>query len=193
MRSVLLVTVLLLVISVPAMAQVEPGNALIIFNAGHVWGTSALSEESIDGGALTFTYEMLQPVKPLSIGINIGYSSAQGDTGTGITQVQTSTNSIPFFFGGKYWLGKNKFQGYIGAAFGIYFSWFNSQLVQTGESYNSVGDTGFGMAFPVGMAVSVSDKAFISVNYTLNWLWDSSVLSDDIMNTVNIGLGFKVK
>jgi hypothetical protein len=175
------------------MAQVEPGNGLIIFNAGHVWGTSALTDDSVDGGALTFTYEMLQPVKPLSIGINIGYSSAQGDSGAGADQIKTNTNSVPFFFGGKYWLGKNKFQAYVGAAFGIYFSWFSRELVTTGERYDSIGDTGFGMAIPLGMAVSVSDKMFISANYTLNWLWEGDLLKDDILNSVNIGLGFKVK
>ncbi len=116
-----------LVTTSPAMAQkspgVSPGDGLIIFNGGDTTGTTAETQQDITGGMLTFVYEKLDFQKPLSFGISIGYGSSQADSGAGLEQVSRSVNTVPFYLGGKYWLGKGKLQPYFGLALGMYFSW----------------------------------------------------------------------
>jgi len=194
MLSAILVVVAIAIVSLPgaALAQVTPGDGLLTVNGGYIFGTSAVTSESVDGGAITLTYEKLDWNKPVSFGFSVGYSSATGDSGSASTQIKTSTNSVPFYLGGKYWLGQNKFQFYIGAALGVYFSWVSSEVVETGESHESVGTTGFGMGIPIGAAVSIGETLFINGNYTLNWLWSNEFFENDLLHAFNIGIGFRL-
>ena len=197
MRGVLLVVSLVIAAAIifplgTAQAQVSPGDGLLTINGGYITGTSAVTTETVDGNSIMFTYEKLSPVKPMSFGFSLGYSSGTSEATEGSSTLKTSTNSIPMFLGGKYWLGQSKFQFYLGAALGVYFSWLDTEIVETGESYDSVGTTGFGMAIPIGAAVSISEGVIINGNYTLNWLWSNEYFENDIVHAFNIGLGFKV-
>jgi hypothetical protein len=192
MRTALMTAVLLLATTAVAKAQVTPGDELLILNAGYLTGTSAATDSTVDGAALTLTYEKLDWDKPLSFGFSIGYGTAQGDSGRGADRVEFSTNTVPFYMGGKYWLGKNKIQGYVGVAIGVYFSWLNAQHVDTGESYSSVGTTGLGLGVPLGGALSIGKSVFVNANYTLNWLWENDLFKDDLLHSFNVGIGLKL-
>jgi hypothetical protein len=95
------------------------------------------------------------------------------------------------YVGGKYWLGKSKIQGYLGAAIGVYFTWLDRQNVATGESFSSVEKTGFGLGVPIGGTFSIGETVFINANYTLNWLWENELLKNDLLHSFNLGLGYK--
>ncbi len=198
MRECVMAKTLVLVISMTllaagtAVAQVGQGDGLLILNGGYVTAASAATDQTIDGGMISLTYEMRDWANPVSFGFNIGYASASGDIGSGDSRVETSTHSIPFYFGGKYWMGKSKVQGYLGAAFGIYFSRLSREIVATGESFSSIEKTGLGLGVPIGGAFSIGETVFINANYTLNWLWENELLEDDLLHSFNLGLGFKL-
>jgi hypothetical protein len=175
-----------------AVAQIGPGDGLLTINGGYVTGSSAATDQTIDGGMISLTYEKRDWSNPLSVVINIGYASASGDSGSGSSRVETSTNSIPVYFGGKYWLGKSKIQGYLGAAIGVYFSWLNREVVATGESFSSIEKTGLGLGVPIGGTFSIGETVLINANYTLNWLWENELIKDDLLHSFNLGLGFRL-
>ena len=175
-----------------AVAQIGQGDGLLTFNGGYVTASSAATDQTIDGGMISLTYEKLDWENPVSFGINIGYASASGDSGSGSSRVETSTKSVPVYLGGKYWLGKSKIQGYLGVAIGVYFSWLNRENVATGESFSSVERTGFGLGVPIGGTFAIGETVFINANYTLNWLWENELLKDDLLHSFNLGLGFKL-
>jgi hypothetical protein len=175
-----------------AVAQIGQGDGLLTLNGGYVLGSSAATDQTIDGGMISLTFEKLDSPSPISFGFNIGYASASGDSGSGTSRVETSTNSVPVYAGAKFWLGKSKIQGYLGVAIGMYFSWLNSEIVATGESFSSVEKTGFGLGVPIGGTFSIGETVFINANYTLNWLWDNELLKDDLLHSFNLGLGFKL-
>jgi hypothetical protein len=175
-----------------AVGQIGQGEGLLTFNGGYVTASSAVTDRTIDGGVISVTFERLDWKSPFSVGFNIGYASASGDSGSGNSRVETSTNSIPVYVGGKYWLGKSKIQGYLGAAIGVYFSWLDREVVATGESFSSIEKTGFGLGVPAGGTFSIGETVFINANYTLNWLWDNELLKDDLLHSFNLGLGFKL-
>ena len=184
------------VMTCPATAQkspgVSPGDGLLIFNGGYISGTAEYTGQSVDGGMLTFVYEKLDFAKPISFGVSLGYGTAQADSGAGLGYVKTTANTIPFFIGGKYWLGKGRLQPYFGLALGMYFTWLTEENVSTGESYDSAGIAGGGMSIPVGLALSIGKSLFINANYTLNWLWASDFFESDIVHAFNLGVGFKL-
>jgi hypothetical protein len=197
MRGTLTAIIISAVVSVvapfgTAEAQVIPGDGLLTVNGAYVFGTGAATGESIDGGGINLAYEKLDWNKPMSFGFSIGYTSATGDSGVAASRVKTSTNSVPLYLGGKYWLGQNKFQFYVGAALGVYFSWLKTEFVETGESSDSVGATGFGMGVPIGAAVSIGETVVINGNYTLNWMWSNDFFDNDLLHAFNIGLGFRL-
>lgn len=175
-----------------AAAQIGQGDGLLVFNGGYVTGSSAISGENIDGGIISFAYEKLDWSSPFSFGFSIAYTSVDGDSGSGSNRVRTSANSVPMYFGGKYWLGKSKVQGYLGVALGLYFSWLDKEYVETGDSYSSIETTGMGLGIPIGGTFSIGKTVFINANYTLNWLWDNEILKDDLLHAFNLGIGFKL-
>lgn len=176
----------------PATAQITPGDGLIIFNGGYTTGKSAQTEQTISGGMISFTYEKLSFDKPLSFGMTLGYGNAHADSGSGAEKIERTINTIPFYLGGKYYLGKNKVQAYLGLALGLYFSWMTSQNVESEESWDSAGISGAGLGVPIGATLSLGETLFINANYTLNWLWSNDYFESDILHAFNLGLGFKV-
>jgi outer membrane protein W len=190
-RTLLFTISVALLVAATAVAQIGPGDGLLTLNGGYVTASSAATDQTIDGGMMSLTFEKLDWANPVSLAFNIGYATASGDSGAGTSRVETSTNSVPVYVGGKYWLGKSKIQGYLGAAIGVYFTWLDRQNVATGESFSSVEKTGFGLGVPIGGTFSIGETVFINANYTLNWLWENELLKNDLLHSFNLGLGYK--
>jgi outer membrane protein W len=194
-RSGLVLAAVLLLVGAGAVhAQVEPGDAVMTVNLGYAVSNFAGTDITVDGGQISLAYEKLDWGKPASFGFAIAYMSLQGeDDVTPVSnRTRTSIQSLPLYLGGKYWLGQSKIQGYLGVALGVYFSWLEITLAQTGEEVSRSSATDFGIAVPLGGTLSISQSMFINANYTLNWLWDSRFLKDDLLHTFNVGLGWKL-
>jgi hypothetical protein len=178
----------------------------MILNVGYATGTSAVTGDNIDGGAMSLDFQKLGWESPWSGGFSIGYGkvnqtlsevNAAGDTST---TTDNTISTVPVYLGGKYWLGgaEKRFQGYIGLAFGMYFSQLQTNVSSNigvqdqpvSGGFTSETALGFGLGVPVGIAVSLGDSILLTANYTLNWLWENEFLENDILNTVSLGLGF---
>lgn len=196
MRTVgfVLTAVVALIGAATAQAQVEPGDGILTVSFGYSLAHTAASNDEVTGTRIGLAYEKLDWSAPGSFGFAIGYSSVQGedDVQPVSSRSRTSTESVPLYLGGKYWLGKSKIQGYLGVALGMYISWLEVTNAQTGEKISTDTTTGFGLGIPLGGTWSLGPTLLISANYTLNWLWDNEFFKDDLLHTVNLGLGFRL-
>lgn len=200
--SLLVLAITMLVSS--AHAGVTPGHSVLIVNVGYASGKSVTTGENVDGGIIGLDYQKLGWNGGWSGGFSIGYGEIQQTiTGTGVgadtTEVDNTISSVPIYLGGKYWIGsgENRFQGYVGLAFGMYFSELTTSATGTvgkqpvSGSYTSESTLGFGLGVPVGVSFSLGESILLTANYTLNWLWDNEFLDNDIMNNFSLGLGFR--
>ena len=107
--------------------------------------------------------------------------------------MRATTNSIPFYLSGKYWLGQSKVQGFIGAGLGTYFTWATKEVDLTGESVSHFDeDPGLGLVSPIGLSWSISESMLLTGNYTFNWLWSNELLKNDALHAFRLGLGFNL-
>jgi hypothetical protein len=175
-----------------ALANITPGDGLLIFNAGYANGKSATTGDNVDGNIISLTYERLDWGKAASFGFNIGYSSLAQETTEGSDPVNRTITTWPFYFGGKGYVGQGALQPYLGVALGIFFSTLKTSVGESGDDFTSVTRTGWGMAVPVGLTLAIGKTLFLNGNYTLNWLWSNNYFENDIMHVVNVGLGINL-
>ncbi len=183
-----------------AHAGVKPGDGVLIVNIGYASGTSALTGENIDGGIVGLDYQKLGFGSKFSGGFSIGYGALHETITQDSSEVDNTITSVPIYLGGKYWFGdgEKRFQGFLGLAFGMYFASLETNISKTvgpqsqfvSGSYTSETALGFGLGIPVGIAVTLGDSFLLTANYTLNWLWDSEFLDNDIINSVSLGVAF---
>ena len=178
-----------------AHAGVKPGDGILFLNVGYANGKSTVSGNNLDGGVFGFDYEKMDWGNPVSGGIMAGYSKIHESVSSDTTDYTITT--MPIFLGGKYWFGKDKIQGYVGAAFGMYFAKLEASASTVvagkpvGGSYTSETGLGVGLGIPVGVAFSVGKTVMLSANYMLNWLWDNKFLDNDIINSASAGVIFR--
>ena len=187
-RSVALLTILLLV-AIPAGAGVGPGDILMIGGGSYVFGTSAVTGETVEGTGFGISLEQLASSANFSMGVALVATSLSKETTEQNEVIRRTITSVPFYFGAKYWHGDTIFQLFIGGYFGAYFSDLETTNLTTGEPTSTISIEGAGFSVPVGFAVTVTDKFFFTAGYTLNWLWDHDFFENDIVNSVNLGLG----
>ena len=201
-RKASLLTLVITLFFTSAYAGVKPGDGVLFLNLGYASGKSVVTGENIDGGLIGLDYQKMDFGTSMSGGFSIGYGQLrQTFSGEDSTEVSSTITTVPVFLGGKYWLGdgEKRFQGYIGLAFGMYFAQLETNVTSTvgiqdqdvGGSYSSETGLGMGMAFPLGVVLTLSDSLLLTANYTLNWLWGNEFLDNDILHSVSMGIGFK--
>ena len=175
-----------------ATAQVAPSDRLFSVVGGYASGKSALTGSTIDGGGVLFTFETLQGVRPVSILFSFGYSSLSSDEQDPNQRVKSSTSTVPIYLGTKYWVGKGKVQGYVGAAVGIYFSTANTTVISTDETFTSFQTSGAGLGVPLGLSAALTEGVLLTGGVSLNWMWGNEFFENDLLYSANLGLVFKM-
>ena len=189
MMRTLIVLTALIVIAAPAVAGVESGDVLLTGNVSYVFGTTDVTDESVDGTGFGFMIEQLAGDANFSFGFAMAYASKSDETIQLNETIRRTITTWPIYFGCKYWHGNGDFQLYIGAFLGAYFSTLETTNVTTGEPSSKISIDGAGLGVPVGFAFSFTRRFFLNTNYTLNWLWDDTFLKNNILSAVNVGLG----
>lgn len=178
-------------------AQVKPGDALLLVNVGYSNGKAAATANNIDGGFFFVDYQKMDWDTPFSAGFGIGYGEIQETVTEDSTQTSYTINTLPIYLGGKYWMGKDKLQAYVGLAFGMYFADLEGTFTSTtgpltiGGEYSVESTAGLGMAIPVGATFAVGETLLVNVNYMLNWLWGNEFLDGDVMHSLGVGAGIQ--
>jgi len=192
-NAAVLLTVVLLASA--ATAAIEPGDGLLIVNAGYATGELSGGAGTGEGGIIAVTFEKLDWDKPASMYFNLGYSEISSEMTMDINgemkSVTEHVNTLPMFIGGKGYLGEGSLQGYVGLSFGVYFTRVERAVTNTGENFTKWHSMGLGMGVPIGLNLSVGKTLFLNANYTLNWLWGNDALKDNAIHTANLGIGFK--
>jgi len=155
-----------------------------------MYTTSTLKDtgEQIDGAGFGLTIEQLGSQDPVSFGISFAYYSMYAENNEAGLVTKATVNSYPIYLMGRYWFGKGALQTYIGGAFGVYFS-ERSLTTVTDQTHTSFGMSGTGLSVPLGIALSVTEKVYITAGYSFNWLIDNDFLEDGIVHAVGFGLG----
>jgi hypothetical protein len=177
-----------------ATAAIEPGDGLLIVNAGYAAGNLSGGADTGEGGVIAVTFEKLDWGQPASMFFNLGYSEISSEIKRVDGRADSLTvhvNTLPMFIGGKGYLGEGSLQGYVGLSLGVYFTSTEIALTDTGGNYNKRHSMGLGMGVPIGLNLSIGKTLFINANYTLNWLWGNDALSSNAIHTANLGIGFK--
>jgi hypothetical protein len=95
--------------------------------------------------------------------------------------------SLPFFFNGKYYIGKNKFKVFAMGSFGLQFS--SRKLEGEAETGGTDHDWGLAYGGGAGMAYTPGPKILISLNYSLYAL-RNAYYADAVVNAITLNLGY---
>lgn len=187
-----LVAVLLLVAGGASAADLGPGDSVLWLQGGGVAGKSEFSGKRINGPRFSIGYEQRDPDKPISVGFNFGYLAVKDE---GVAHPDTmrgrDISSAPLYLGGKGWLGKGRIQGYGGLSLGVYITTTKTKFAT--KPSNTVVQTGFGLGVPIGFTISLGKSFALNFNYTLDWLWSDNAIRDNIVHSLNGGIGIKIK
>ena len=193
MRKLITVTAAFLFLAAgESVAIVEPGDGLLWFNVGYSAGTTAEQAKDVDGAVAGIGFEKLDWDKPLSFGVGIAYSEISDERTEGNRTINTTVATVPINLGAKYWLGRGKVQGYLGAYLGLYYSEIRRTVIETDSEFTSLGYTGGGMSFPLGGALSLGETLLLNASYTLNWMWSNEAFDSDLLHAVMVGLGINL-
>lgn len=182
--------VALVAVAGSANAQVGYDDFLMIGTASYISATAKETGDMIDGAGVAFTIESVGSSDPVSFGMTFAYMTADFEFNDNLIVKKQTVDSYPLYIQGKYWFGKSRLQGYIGGAFGVYFSRLKTTVVGGSSDTTNIGISGTGLAVPVGAALSLTKRAFVNFNYTLNILFDNDYLKDGIIHSAGIGIGF---
>lgn len=189
LRSILVIALVMCLAS-SVSANIKPGDGLLTVNGGWIQGELVDTDKKLEGNILSVTFEKLDWGKMASFGFNIGYSEIVGETGQEASTINHKVKTVPMYLGGKAYLAKGGLQPYVGLGLGIYFSTLETTDAATGELLAQWSETGFGLGVPIGLTLSLGKTLFLNGNYTLWWLWSSEAIQGNILNSVNVGLGF---
>ena len=191
-NTCLLFLAMMLLVS-SAHAGMKPGSSAFFLNLGYATGKAAESGDNLDGGLINLEYQKMDWSYPVSFGASIGYGEIHHNTEGDLTRTSNSVESIPVYLGGKYWFGEGKIQGFVGVAFGMYFSELTLSASDSGSlidgDYRSETAVNFGFGFPLGVSISLGDTVMLTASYAINWLRGNQFLDNDLLHTFNVVVG----
>ncbi|UCH84501.1 MAG: outer membrane beta-barrel protein [Candidatus Latescibacterota bacterium] len=194
-RNVCLLLLALILLAGSANAAMKPGSSAFFANLNYAIGKLAETSDNVDGGFVGLEYQKMDWTYPVSFGFSIGYGEINQDEEADSSRTSYSMSSVPVYLGGKYWFGEDKVQGFLGVAFGMYFSTLTLSVADKYEggdewSHNSETATNFGLGFPLGVSVSIGDTVMLTASYKLNWLWGNPFLDNNLLHAFGVGVGF---
>lgn len=171
----ILVVLLLLVFGQVAYSQ----ESAISLNAGYLFSSDRMNNQEGNGNGwrLIATYQESLKNEKWAIGISAGlmkdrYSFALANPEFSETELE----SIPIFFSGKYFIGKEKWRGYLKGSAGA--NWIVDYKV------------GFLSGLGIGVDYPINQKLYINAEYEFN-LWQNDFYGIRYLQSANLGIGFK--
>ena len=176
-----------------ASAQFVAGEQYLTLSGGYAFGSLKAGGKSIDGGGVNLSFDDRNfGSKPVSLAITFGYAQLEEEPDS-VGLAQRTVSTWPLGVGAKAWLGESKVQGYVGTLLTVYFSSLKSSTEATSESYTVATKSGWGLAVPAGVALNISERAFLRVGYELNWLWSNEFVESSLVHMFVAGVGLQIK
>jgi len=147
------------------------------------------SDVSVNGFRLSGQWEKASVQDHWGWGIEADYIDFKQ---TGPSKIASNSvnkfHTIPLTFYGKYLIGNDKIQAYAKAGAGVQFT-----RVSLESSSLFVSDNDFGIALTTGAGVyyTLTEYLYLNLDYGFLYLTNSSY-SSGIINSVNLGIGFKM-
>jgi outer membrane protein W len=183
------ILITILVIAGSASAEVGYSDFLLTGTGSYVMGKSKNTGETLDGASFALTFESVGSSDRVSFGLSFAYATMEHETNDAGLVSKQEISTFPIYLMGRGWFGTGKFQGYIGGAFGVYFSELKTTTVNN-QTTTTQGMSGTGLSVPAGVIFNLNERVFLSASYALNWLIDNDFLENGILNTFGLGLGF---
>jgi len=193
MRRVLAaVTLGILVLSanVVLAAELRQGATILTMDGSFVSMVTDPAAQTSYGSGGVFSYEKLSSNANWTAGFRFHYFKVEEDyKGPEEQDVHGQYNDILLQLKGRYFLELHpRLKGYAGVAMGFKFTTFT---ITTDGSPFEDNESNFSLSLPVGVDAYLTDKIFINLDYTFNFLATTSYLRHDIVNSFQAGIGFQ--
>jgi outer membrane protein W len=155
----------ILVVAVSASAEVGYNDFLLTGTGAYVMGKSKDTGETLDGASFALTFESVGSGDMVSFGLSFAYAVMEYEQNDAGLVSKQEIRTFPIYLMGRGWFGTGKFQGYLGGAFGVYFSELKTTLVSD-QTTTTRGMSGTGLSVPVGVIFNINERVFLNANYT---------------------------
>jgi hypothetical protein len=174
----------------PAAAQLgfDQGDGFATVEVGYVAAKSDLTGKTLDGwGAGVELSGLDLSGGRYALGANLSYFAAETSATIGGAATELHYRTIPVLLQGRVHLGDpaGRWIGHVGLGLGVGFSRLETS---TATLYHASYQSSFGFGVPVGVAVAISDRAFVEGKYTLYWT-DESFFENDLAHRFGVGIG----
>jgi len=179
---------MLCVTALTARAEIGPGKAMVSLGGSYFGGEFKATNDFVDGAALNLALDVMHPVRPVSFLVAFSWGQMTTQNLEDGSQVERTLRTWPTFLGGRYWFGSQRVKLSLGLGIGLWFASLDKVVddVIVGTTHGE----GFGLGVPVGTSLSVTRGTNVNIGYTLHILTDNSLLKNNLLHSVNIGLGF---
>ena len=186
---------LAVMLAVPGLAKAEfdyeEGASFIILNLGYALAKSQESNNTLNMWGFDVLFERVVTGGEHGIGISLGYYGAEDEFTTSAGKTKQTYVTTPAFVTYR-WLfgGGEKFRGYVGGGLGI--GLHSRETSVDGVSLFKDRNSGIALAGAAGADLSISKAVFLGLGYKLTW-YGNSFFENDITNTFNIAVGFRIQ
>ena len=173
-----------------ASADLRPGTTLLTLDGSYVSMVTDPAAQTSYGPGGTLTWEKLSANANWTAGFRFHYFTVDEDyLGPEKQDIHGEYDNILLQLTSRYFLHVNPtFHVYAGMGFGLRFATFT--ITTDGNPFED-SESKFALSLPVGVDVHLTDHVFLNLNYTFNFLSDTSYLRHDIVNSYQAGIGFQ--
>jgi hypothetical protein len=165
--------------------ELDRGTSIVYGTAGVFTSKVSQGVRQMNGLALQGGYERLLS-ESWSVGIVVGYASADQDLSNSINQRELSYSAVPVLAVARYYVGRTNPVGYLGFGLGAQIGSLETNVNGTRTDESA---TEFAFAIPMGFIWFV-DHVGVTANYTGTIVPDP-VLIDDISHFFNFGAAYR--
>ncbi len=171
-------------------AELRQGATIVTMDGSFVSMVTDPAAQTSYGSGGVFSYEKLSSNANWTAGFRFHYFKVKEDyKGPEEQDVHGEYNDILLQLKARYFLELHpRLKGYAGVGMGFKFTTFT---ITTDGSPFEDNESNFSLSLPVGVDAYLTDKIFINLDYTFNFLATTSYLRHDIVNSFQAGIGFQ--
>jgi hypothetical protein len=192
-KMVTKLTVLILLFGVlTTNAQWKDNAGWFNMNLGYTPLTNPISENTMDGWNLNFTYERFLKGSHLALGGNLAFMNAGDDYLVNNDRHIVNFQTFMFTITGKYIFGSGNINYYIGLGLGWQKTTASGSITSGLNTYQDMTHfDGPTFSLPIGFNVFVSENTFVGLNL-MPFYADNESYDSDINFMINATLGFQM-